>query len=311
MRFSNHPPVKYVSGRAKGVYPDVDMERAQFLTMAYDFDVFWVKSNRKRRYDWQVIGPGLIQYDKAWKPTSELNGSMLYRPIEGNDAKQPAGYEDKVDPNDLSEVRRTNPGDDDWSATILQTYDGTNIEKSVVGKAWYDRNIGVKVSMLGEKGTTVFGGRAPGSISNEFGGVVVIVRRDTADTVFAALHQPFAGGPTSNAVEKFERISQNESGVAVRIVGKAGSGIDDRIVYRYGDSPEKPVEFTGDGESFTVGDHAWIRVAEDKVEAWGSVTQLAVKVSGKPQLLLNGKKVDATIKRGVLQYSAAASQPGG
>lgn len=307
MRFASYPAVKFVCGRASGIYPAVTMERAHFLTREYDFDVFRLTSGMPHRYEWHVHGPGQHNFDDAWKPTSELNGSMLYREVH---ATQPPEYSDKRDGNDLAEVRKLEPDAASWSATIIQSYSGTNSPASRVGKAWYDRGIGVRVLMLGETGTTVFAGRTPGSLDSEFGGTTLMARRDAESTVFGALHEPFVGGLGQHKVLRFTRLAESTNGIAVAVVGAPDSGINDRIILRYGKIVDTPSTFEGDGESFAVTDHAWIRIGRDAVDAWGVVNGLAVKVQGSPTFRTNGVDAAASVSGGVLQFGTqGASLP--
>jgi hypothetical protein len=130
----------------------------------------------------------------------------------------------------------------------------------------------------------------------------VAARRAPA-TVFVALHEPFKGG--TPRIAELRRIQQTQQGVAVAVEGKAGSGINDRALLRWGDDADKPLTLSGQGESFTFADRAYVRVGKDRVEASGDLRAMKVRVAGTPQLILNGKKQAASVSGGVLTFVAA------
>jgi hypothetical protein len=289
---------KFVAGRAKGIYPDVDQERALLLTREYLFDLFWLSSDRPRIYDWNVHGPGWAALGKEWAATSELNGSMLYREP---GAKQPEGYEDKVDANDLRNVRKLQPGGDAWQHVVLQSDGLADVTKGLLTKEWFDRGIGVRVSMLGAPGTTVFSGLYP-MFSPEWGGTTLVVRRETPATTFIALHEPFENGKPP--ATRFERIAETPIAVAARVVSKT---LDDRILLAFGDGAGTPQTLSGDGETFTFTDYGFVRVRADTVTVEGQVSSLKVKVAGSPKLVVNGKEVSGKVEAGFMSYEKKAT----
>ena len=294
------PSVKFVAARTKGVFPNVTQERALFLTHEYLFDVFWVadSANQPRRYEWNINAPGAWQYTEAWKSTSELNGSMLYRPLDGDDSKQPAGYESKLDGNDLADVHKLVADNAAWTATILQTCALPDMAGSKLGPAFYGRKIGVNISMLPEKGTIAYAGKPPGW-NGELGGAALIVRRETPATTFVALHVPFENNQPRPLT--LTRIAQTESAVATRVFGP---GVDDRVLLVYGDKPQERTTLDGAGESFTFTSYAHVRITSEAVIVTGELTALTLKVSGNPKLVMNGKDTLAPVSGGVLTFQA-------
>ncbi len=327
-----HPPVTFAAGRVeptevtdtrwvfneekdemevvqekttRGIYPDVDLERGLFLTDEYLLDVYWLQSSRPRQYDWHVLGAGSHRLDakQGWKATSELNGSMLYRDV---GAEQPEGHEDKTDGNDLRDVRRADLGAGTWSSVIVQDCNLDDPAKSKLGKAWYDRGVGVRVTMLGTPGTVAYAGRPPSGGKKgpaplpETGGAVLMVRRHTEDTTFVALHEPFEGGDAKAPKTVLEAVAHEpETGLAVRV---RGEGLDDRVLMALGDGIDTPVTL-GDGqESFTFTDYGFLRVGRGTVEVWGNVAAMTLKVAGSPKLTVNGKPAQATVAGGTLTY---------
>jgi hypothetical protein len=263
-------PLKFVACRARGIFPDVDQERALFLTDEYLLDVFRLASEKPRVYDWQVLAlGGLAGLDAApWKPAAEYKGDL--------DVNKPF----------LSDIRVMEPGDGPWSADVVQTEAA--------------RGVGVRVRMLGEPGTAVLGSTPPG-IQPGAGSSLLVTRRAPA-TVFAALHEPFEGGAAKAPATAFERIAQDGGGLAVRIVGKSGP-VNDRVGLRWGEGVDQPLTLAGGGERFTFADHLFVRIGPDKVEAVGDLRAMKVRVEGRPHLVLNGKDAPARVEAGCLEYA--------
>jgi len=295
------------------VWPGVDMARALFLTREYLFDVYQLTSKTPRLYQWHVHALGQAQVGAAWKPTADLV-DKLYDLSNRQVAKR---LEDPIERNryQLGDVRRLDAGDQAWSFTAIQTCALEGPAQSVLGRAWYDRKIGVRVSMLGAKETRVFEGKSPESrrapgkegnkgdhsnLANEVGGVTLMVERRMPATVFVALHEPFKDGQPR--VETFRGLQQTDEGVAVAVVGKAGSSIDDRLLLRFWDKHDQPMTLEGAGESFTFADHAYVRIGTDKVEASGNLQAMRLKVAGRPKLVLNGKDRPTTVENGTLVF---------
>ncbi|MBM4034615.1 MAG: hypothetical protein FJ291_22965 [Planctomycetes bacterium] len=254
-------PAKFIAVRAKGVYPDVDMERALVLTGEYLFDAFWLKSGKPRVCDWQVLSPGAVEGlgSAPWKPAAEA----IARPH-------------------LSAVHAMEPGERPWAATILQPG---------------ERGVGVRVSMLGGADTLVLASRPPGLADKE-PGASLLASRTCPATIFAALHEPFAGGADKRRVDRFDPIAQTDHAIAVAVAGK--HGLNDRILLRCGDGHGQPLTLEGGGESFTFSGHAFIRIGPDKAEAHGGIAAMKLRVAGTPKLILNGRESPASVARGIL-----------
>jgi len=257
---ANHTNVRFVSAddhklsgaRAAGVYPGVEQERVILLTDEYLLDIFELVSDKPRRYEWQVMGPGVSQ--NGWEKTNELYGGMIYRPI-GD--PQPEGITGPQD-NDLYDVHKKDVGSETWSAVFLQQPFRREVENTVLGKAWYNRNIGVKVTMLGGEDTVAFDGVPPvrpnkqGELNwGEVGGFVLMARRESPSTTFVALHEPFENGnvPTT----KFERLPAPDGVIAVKITG---DGFVDHVAIALGKHYDQEVTVVGFG---TFTGHAYKR----------------------------------------------------
>jgi hypothetical protein len=81
-----------------------------------------------------------------------------------------------------------------------------------------------------------------------------------------------------------------------------GSGINDRLMLRYGDHADQPVTLAGDGESFTFVDHVYVRIGEDRVVVSGDLRAMKVRVKGHPRLVVNGQERDCTLAEGRLTF---------
>lgn len=309
----------------KEVWLGVDLERALFLTREYLFDVLRLASERPRQYDWQVHALGQLVTDGP-QPSRDRQGTMTdWQPAQFGleqiyDRTNRAIARLLAEPVEaerytFKDMRSLAAGDAPWTAVIRQDCALINVADSMLGKAWYDRQIGVRVHMLGEPGTMVFAGSSPESRSapgkeaskgdksnlpNEVGGTTLLVRRIVPATVFAAVHEPFER--KAPCVETVRRLAQTPEAIAVQVIGKAGTGVNDRLLYAFWDSHRVPVKLETEGESFTFADRAFIRVSPDQVEVTGDVRSLALNVAGRPKLVVNGKSVEITVERGRLSY---------
>ncbi|MEI7831898.1 MAG: hypothetical protein WCJ56_01695 [bacterium] len=280
-RLMSKPAVKFVDVRGNSLFVDVEkkfinQERALFLTDEYLFDVYSLLGTVPHTYHWSVLAPGeALPADKAaWIATKTLDTEFF--PLK-NQQEGPRG-------------------DNTWSLVSQQNYCGTDIKTSTLGQAWYDKKMGVRVTMLGEPGTRVFTGDIPNEPRPEFGGVSLIARRQGNCTTFVALHEPYKDGKVPTT--EMRRIQQNEQGIAVAVTG---TGTNDRLMLHSGADFALPITLAGDGESFTfTGGQAYMRISADKVDVSGDITALAVRVAGNPKLFINGVEVPATIAGGIL-----------
>ncbi|MDH4241134.1 MAG: hypothetical protein OEW48_16370, partial [Phycisphaerae bacterium] len=177
----------------------------------------------------------------------------------------------------------------------------------------------VRLLMLGGDDTTAYTAQTPLVLSryvddkderqykevpSEVGGVTIVAERKAPSTTFVALHEPFEGGKSN--IYEFRTIKQTDDGVAVSVVGKYDTGIDDRLMIRLGDNHEKPVTLADERESFTFADRAYVRISRDKVEVQGDMMALRIPVKGQPKLFINGKSQKASFMRGYLYYCVPA-----
>ncbi len=258
-------PARFVAVQAEGVYPNVNQERALVLTDEYLFDLFWLASDKPRRYDWQVLARGgIVGLDNdAWAPLEGKSERWLHL-----------------------HTLHTMSSDDPWSAIIMQDEEA--------------RGVGVKVSALAEDGTTVVGSTPPGMAQGD--GASLIIARDKPETVFAVLHEPFQGGSAKAPNTQFTRIAQTKQAIGVKVTGRK---LSDRILLDYGPAvSDKPITLEGDGESFTFTSFGFVRISRDVVEVTGDISAMKLRVTGNPMLKFNGKPAAATVSDGIMRYSA-------
>lgn len=254
-----------VSKVRKAIYPDVDLERALVLTDAYLLDLFNLVSDRPRRYDWHVTSPATRKPAAGWAPLHHV------------------ADKDNVSTLDfLADLQGVDAGVKPWRATLQQSQ--------------LPGGIGVNVRMLGAENTTLACGKPP--IGAAETGVTLVASRQAPRTLFAALHEPFAGN--KGRVERFESVGQTDQGLAVRI---AGAGIDDRVLVGLGEDAGKSQTLAGGGESFTFAGYAFIRLDPDKVHVSGDLQAMKLRVTGKPALVVNGQPQRASVADGVLSYA--------
>ena len=59
------------------------------------------------------------------------------------------------------------------------------------------------------------------------------------------------------------------------------------------------------GERFSFTDYALIRIGDGRIDASGTLHELHLRVQGRPALYINGRRTDATVGNGMLEYTGA------
>ncbi len=282
-------PAKFTAVRANGIFPDVDQERALLLCSEYLFDATWLTSSTPRTYDWHVLTEGTIPAQRLaeWQPLAGPENIVGTRSL-------------TEQAQSLSEPRVRDVGANPWTETLIlpDVLPGSDAKNAV----------GVRVFMLGEAGSLLVTGQPPQPAAPKdkpptpIVGTKLLITRQTANTCFAAVHEPLTGGEGASRIAEVQPLGDTTGGLAVKVIGKPNSGINDRIVMRRGDEVGKPGRYSADGEVFATSDMLWIRIGSDRVEAWGDAIELSVKVAGTPQLLLNGESVPTKVHDGVLTW---------
>ncbi len=279
-------PAKFAAVRAKGAFEpsagDVDLERALVLTADYLVDATWLVGEREHVYDWHVQSRGAIPaiQNSGWRPVAEFS--------DGKIRQQSLAREH------LGGARAQDARADTWNATILL--------QPTEAPANDPDAIGVSVRMLGEEGTVLISGRPPGLDANL--GVKLMATRTARRTCFVAVHEPLKGGVQASRIEQFRRFGKPSDGLAIKIVGKTGTGIDDRVLLLNGNRVGAAATFADEGESFTLSDQAWLRISSDRVDVWGDLKSIRLKVTGIPHLIVNGAEKPVKIANGVLFWSS-------
>ena len=286
-------PARFVSAGSSKVYQGVDLTRSLALTREYLLDLTHLTSPEAHDYHWLVHALGQARYDRPgdWKP-AELPQTL-----------------DK-----LPDVRKYSPGAAGWSVTALQSCAFSDKTKARLPRAWYDRKVGVRLSMLGCDGTDVFTAATPlpltkyrdkdkktqfREVPSEVGGVSFIVSRRAARTTFAALHEPFAGG--THQIDEFRTVGRSDGALGVAIVSRRAK-LNDRVMVQFSGARDKPITLGDSRESFTFTGYAFVRIGRAKVHVTGALKGMRLAVQGEPKLILNGKVVRADIKSGILSY---------
>jgi hypothetical protein len=278
------PAAKFVAVRARDVYPGVDQERALVLPREYLLDVFWLKSDTPRAYDWHVHALAHVADlpGSGWRKTDKLAG------------EHPG--QRHISSETLQHIHLREVGDRPWSVDLVQKRVGEPGPKGDLPTEWYERGVGVRLSMLGESGSFVHAAKPNGFKPEQLGSTVLVARHKPA-TTFVALHEPFEGGAGKHRIQQFDRIAQTDAALGVRI---AGQGINDRVLLAIAEGAGAEQTVTGDGESFTFTDFALVRAGGQSVEVTGQLRAMRLKVDGKPSLVVNGQRVPAAVEGGFL-----------
>jgi hypothetical protein len=132
-------------------------------------------------------------------------------------------------------------------------------------------------------------------------GVTILAACRSRHAVFTALHEPFEEEPR---IDRLARVAQTPKAVAVRVIGKPGSGVDDRLMVRLGDDPDEPVTLEGDDERFVFADFAFVRVNAEAVTVRGDLRAMRLDVGPTaPGLIMNGKRERPRIADGFMTWT--------
>jgi len=276
----------------------VDETRALVLTREYLLDVFRLRSPTPHVYDWQVhaLGAHRPEDPKAWQRTRELDGNRLYSRTSDRLSLR----------HDLYDTHKMAPGKAPWRFRAFQACAPDDAAKSVLTPGWYSKGVGVRVTMLGGEQTVVYVGKTPHDDEPdnwrepEIGGVSLIARRRAPNATFVALHEPFKGDRP--LIDAFERIAEDARSIAVRITGSDASPVEDRVMIALGDGPASLRTVTGGDEAFTFAGYAFVRAASDRIDVYGDLSAMKIRVKGKPVLFVNGEEVAAAVADGLLIF---------
>lgn len=312
--FSEH--FKFVAARGQGIYDDVDQTRALVLTRDYLLDVFQLKSDRPRHYQWIVQGLGHAYpgEPQRWTSSRDLVGYLF----------------------NLGGERSLHT-DQDWAVTLLQSSGGAHRRFSGLGAKWFDERIGCRITMFGEPGTAAYVARSPvvSDTSGKWRGkdrfcfgedepaaAAVVATRRCPETTFVAIHEPFRG---RHYLRYPRRVKTDDADiVAVSMVVFAPSKSDEkpaRTTYRdylmidLGDDVGKSVTVDAGTakwapEKWRFVGFAFARITDTKIDVTGDVSGMVYFDSAEGRkLVLNGKPTPMRKVGSFLEYGDLKAPP--
>ena len=237
-------------------YPkNVNLGRGLFLTKDYLADFFWAMSNKEHIYDWTLHGYGaLSSAETGYEPTEDL---APYRWIKDVKKKDSAA---------------------NWSVDWVQ-----NFHKG-------QEAIGIRMTMLGDKGNTAYLGDGPlyrfdlqtfmktkpkGPISRM---PMVIARRKAKNVLFAALHEPYSLKEKGKVIKtprikSFTLIERTDTAVAAEI---KGPGYTDYCAIRFTEDAKITQAVAVPGIKISEIDKGWVFSKDEKktgeAQGWSKPT---------------------------------------
>ena len=296
-RYEFSPQVKFLTNTCTGLNPGVTEVRSLFLTDQYAADFYDLKSDRQHTYDWFLHAIGNL----------ELAEAPLYRP----------SSDFAVDYPWIEHVRR-------WDTASAVRADFVQRDGGVIrgiGRwtdAWLDGFAGVRLTLLGEPGTSVYGGDDPFSAPEIDWGrqraqpqtsiAALCARRVAKNTTFAALHEPYVESP-GLSVRRFGREPGAEAMLVAgpEFVDLVCTALDDKETLHTVRDVRDPAQ------SVRFRSYAWIRTAGGKVHARGSLEAfvLCIPDGNQGAVVLNGKRMTCGKHGGYLVYPKGALEAAG
>ena len=88
-----------------------------------------------------------------------------------------------------------------------------------------------------------------------------------------------------------QAVAEADGALAVAVVGRPGTAINDRLLLRFGDKALETVTLSvGNLETYTFANYAYLRIARDTVCVRGDLKAMKLALRRRPKLLLiNGK----------------------
>jgi hypothetical protein len=250
--------VKYFSITGTS-FRGVDQSRSLFLTEEYLADFFYAVDAKgdERTYDWVLHGLGRLYAGEpgAYNPTDALVPFYWW-----------------VD-NELG--RKT---DSSWRMDWIQRSAGVTKGLQAFGDEWFEKEIGVRMTMLGVNGTQVFYGDGPIADGPPYHRIdgnpegsspLVVARRKGNTALFAAIHEPYE---SKSQIKQIQSIAETDKAIIVKVDGK---GFTDYIMTAFDDKEHKFA--TDEGEFFAFSDYGYLRLSEDHVVARGKINGLRVQ----------------------------------
>jgi hypothetical protein len=229
----------------------VKQTRALVMTQDYLADMFALSSDRPHTYDWALHGIGKLRAShlSQFAKSSDLGHYRWIR----------------------NERRALTDGL--WYAEWLQRGGGVMPGVGRYGREWFGDSVGIRTWMLPRSGTMVYMGDGPRlappygrELGNPEGALpMVIARRKTRATVFAAIHDAFdvKDGPCVGSVRK---VVSNQDACALRVDGLEFS---DRLMVSFTDTGRATSIRSQDdsNEQFTFKNFGFLRWSEGQDDA--------------------------------------------
>lgn len=276
------PEVKFLANTAS-CYPGVLQTRALALTPEYLLDVFWADSDLPHTYDWvlHAIGKLHMEHPALYQPSSDLLQDYWW-----------------VENERSRETART------WRADFIQE---NGLAVRGMGRQtaeWFNDRAAVRVTMVGEPDSTVYAADGPTGgppvdpvMNPEGNSPLLLVRRETRHTIFAAVHEPFKlAAPTITGVRK---TALSRQALVTEIRAK---GYLDRVAVTFGEQQGTPLHALRSKrdpqEIFVFSSYGYLREMlpatgnSPRLVARGNWTGFRVRCPGLPEtgaLILNGK----------------------
>ncbi len=272
-------------------YSGVKQTRATLLTKDYLADFFHAADTaappRPRVFDWALHGLGRLYVGNpaAYRPTHDL--VPFYWWIDNE---------------------RSRATDVTFQADWIQRSAGVTPGLQSFGKEWFDQEVGVRMTMVGEGGTRIYAGDGPmcdGPPHHRLDGnpegalPMLVVRRESAATTFAAIHEPYEGRPRVKDVVKL-----GEDSGAMAIVVKT-SEFADYLCAAFDDAEHTLT--AADGQTIVFSDFAYIRLAGGKATVCGKTKGFRVRAGAKIEsATVNGQPATLGSADGFVRWGRVA-----
>jgi hypothetical protein len=299
------PEVKFLATTAS-CYAGVLQTRALALTPEYLLDLFWADSDLPHTYDWVLHAIGKLQWEQParFRPSSDLLRDYWW--VENERSRETAQT---------------------WRVDFVQQ---NGLAIPGMGRQtdqWFHDRAAVRVTMVGEPGSTVYGAEGPTGgppldpVMNPEGRLpMLLVRREARQTVFAAVHEPFKlASPTIAEVRK---AAASDDAYLAEI--RATRYID-RVALTFGEQKGLPLHaLRGQPDAqelFVFSSYGYLRQTrpaageKPKLVARGNWTGFRVRCPELPErdaLTLSGRNADYRKKGDFIEFGdiSAARQPG-
>jgi hypothetical protein len=197
---------------------------------------------------------------------------------------------------------RSRPCGGAWQADWIQSRAGIRERE---GKE-PDSETGVRLSMLGAKGTRIYAADGPlvdAPPHHRLDGHVepscplVLVRRKAKAATFAAIHEPYTDRSAGHTVSRLEETSE---GIGLKVeTGKSS----DRVLVAFAPASGSVSLISPEGEAFRFTGYGFVRIAGGNVVARGKFEAFRVRTDpGNVKLTVNGKSETAVMRDGFVTF---------